>query len=476
MIGPSGSPVPPHHMTPDEFRAAGYATVDLLADLMAGIEQRPVTPDVAPGDVRAALPDGPPEYGEPFADLLADVEHIVVPGLTQWQHPGFYGYFPANSSPPAVLGDLVSAGLGVQGMLWSTGPAATELETHVLDWLVDLCGLPDRFRSDGPGGGVIQDSASSATLCAVLAARDRCGGAEALPRLRAYVSNQAHSSADKDLKVAGFAAEQVRAIDVDEDFAMDADALAATIAADVADGLVPCFVIATVGTTSSGAVDPVADVADVVTGTGAWLHVDAAWAGSATVCPEHRGLLDGVDRADSYVFNPHKWLLTNFDCSAFYVADRQPLLDSLSILPEYLRNAASDAGEVVDYRDWQVPLGRRFRALKLWFVIRSYGAAGLRAHVRHHVEAARVLADLLYAHPRLEVVVPRSLALVCFAHRDGDDATAALLAGLNDTGEVFCTHTRLAGRMVVRVAVGGTHTTARHVEHLAGLIHDAAWS
>jgi len=412
--------------------------------------------------------------GEPFADLLGDVDRLIAPATTQWQHPGFYGFFPADSSPPAILGELLSAGLGVQGMMWSTSPACTELETLVLDWLIEACGLPDRFHSSGPGGGVIQDSASSASLCAVLAARDRSGGAAELPRMRIYTSAQAHSSIEKDVLVAGFVREQLRAVPTDADFAMDADALAEMVAADVAEGLLPCLVAATVGTTSSGAIDPVARVCDIAEPLGAWVHVDAAWAGSATVCPEHRHLLDGLDRVDSYCFNPHKWLLTNFDCSAFYVADSAPLVGSLSIVPDYLRNAASDAGEVVDYRDWQVPLGRRFRALKLWFVLRSYGIEGLRAHIRAHVAAAADLADRMAANPALELVAPLSLGLVCLRHVDGDEASERLLAAVNGSGRAFLTHTRLDDRYVLRVAVGGTWTTAEHVTELADLLDELA--
>ena len=468
------TPQPPQHQTPDEFRAAGHAVVDWLADYLAGIADRPVTPPVAPGDVRAMLPAHAPEMGEPFEALLDDIDQVIAPGLTHWQHPGFYGYFPCNSSPPSVLGDLLSSGLGAQGMLWTTGPACTELEAHVLDWMIDLCGLPQRFRSDGPGGGVIQDSASSATLCALLAARDRNGGAAALPNLVAYTSTQAHSSVEKGARVAGFTPGHLRAVDTDAGHAMDPVALAAAIDADREAGLVPCIVVATVGTTSSGAIDPLPAIGEVAAGAGAWLHVDAAWAGSAAVCPEFQHLLAGLERADSYCFNPHKWLLTNFDCTAFYLADRGPLLDSLSILPEYLRNAASDAGEVIDYRDWQVPLGRRFRSLKLWFVLRSYGAEGLRAHIRSHVAAATALAERIDANPRLELAVPRSLGLVCLRHVDGDDATEALHTVVNASGEAFLTHTRLDGRYVLRVAVGGTWTTAEHVARLADLLEQSA--
>ena len=444
----------PDHMPPDEFRAAGRATVDWIADFLSGVAARPLMPDVAPGDVRASLPASPPDVGEPFEALLDDVDRLIAPAITQWQHPGFYGFFPADSSPPSILGELVSAGLGVQGMMWSTSPACTELETLVMDWLVEACGLPDRFRSDGPGGGVIQDSASSASLCAVLASRDRAGGAAELSRMRVYTSAQAHSSIEKDVLVAGFAREQLRAVPTAADFAMDADALAGMVAAAVG--------------------DPVARICDVAATIGAWVHVDAAWAGAATVCPEHRNLLDGLDRGDSYCFNPHKWLLTNFDCSAFYVADSAPLVSSLSIVPEYLRNAASDAGEVIDYRDWQVPLGRRFRSLKLWFVLRSYGVEGLQAHIRAHVAAAATLADRVASTPRLELAAPLSLGLLCLRHADGDEAAERLLAAVNATGEAFLTHTKLDDRFVLRVAVGGTWTTAAHVDRLADLFDDLA--
>ncbi len=363
QIDGHGVPEPPKHQTAEEFRVAGYATIDWLADFLSSIADRPVTPKLAPGDVRALLPTQIPEEGEPFSALLDDVQKIIAPALAHWQHPGFFGYFPANSSPPSVLGDLLSSGFGVQGMLWSTGPACTELETHVLDQLAELCALPACFRSDGKGGGVIQDSASSATLCAILAARDRSGGSNILSDLVVYTSSQAHSSVEKGARVAGFAPSRLRLIDTDANYRMDPKSLSAAIDADRNAGLVPCIVVATVGTTSSGAVDPLPAIAEITHHAGIWLHVDAAWAGSAAVCPEYQSLLTGLDKADSYCFNPHKWLLTNFDCTAFYLADRGPLLESLSILPEYLRNSESEAGSVIDYRDWQVPLGRRFRSL-----------------------------------------------------------------------------------------------------------------
>ena len=454
-------------MNPDEFRRAAHDAVDWVADYLERVESFPVLSTVEPGATRALLPEHPPERGEPWSEILADLDRIVLPGITHWQSPNFFGYFPANASGPAVIGDLVSSGLGVQGMLWATSPACTEVETHVLDWLVELLGLPEVFR----GNGVIQDSASSATLCAILAARDRVSPAIDRDRLRAYTSNQAHSSVEKGIRVAGLRADQLRLIDVDDTFALRLDALAEAVAADLANDLVPFLVVATVGTTSSAAIDPVAAIVDAVRRHNVWVHVDAAYAGSAAVVPDLRPLLnDGLERVDSWCFDPHKWLLTNFDCDVLYVADRAALISSLSVLPEYLRNTASESGAVIDYRDWHVPLGRRFRALKLWFVLRHYGADGLRQHITRHVESARWLAAQIDDDDRFERVAPTDLSLVCFRHRDGDEASERLLHGVNATGQAFLTHTRLGDRYAVRVAIGATSTERVHVERLWSLI------
>ena len=465
------------HMTPDEFRAHGRELVDWVADYLERVGELPVMSRVAPGDVRAGLPSHPPEHPEPFADVLRDLDDVVLPGVTHWQSPGWFAYFPANSSGPSILGDLVSAGLGVQGMLWSTSPAATELETHVLDWVAELLDLPAHFRSTGTGGGVIQDSASSSALVALVAARERAtSGASNRDGLRggehlvAYTSSQAHSSVEKAVRVAGLGSAHLRVVEVDEGQRMRPDALASLMAEDVAAGRTPFFVCATVGTTSTGAVDPLAAVGDVAGRYGAWLHVDAAMAGSAAVCPELRWVHDGLGTADSYVVDAHKWLFTNFDCSAFFVRDRAALTSALSILPEYLRNTASESGEVIDYRDWMVPLGRRFRALKLWFVLRWYGAEGLRHHVRRHVELAQGFVRWLDAHPSYERVAPAPLNLVCLAHVDGDDATQRVLDAVNGDGRVFLTHTRVDGRLTVRVSVGAAQTEREHVALLEELL------
>lgn len=459
---------PSFHMTPDEFRRHGAAVVEWIARYLEEVERYPVRSTVEPGAIRASLPASPPEHPEPFEDVLADVDRLILPGITHWQSPSFFAFFPANSSGPSVLGELLSAGLGVQGMLWATSPACTELETLVLDWLVELLCLPERFRSDGPGGGVIQGSASEASLCALLAARERAGGAAAIGDLVAYASEHAHSSIEKGARIAGLRPDQLRLVPVDAAYAMRPDALATMIAEDVAAGRRPFFVSATVGTTSTNAVDPLPAIAPVCAGAGVWLHVDAAMSGSAAVCPEYRWIHDGLAGADSYCFNPHKWLFTNFDCDCFYVADRTWLLNALSIVPEYLRNAASESGAVVDYRDWQIPLGRRFRALKLWFVLRHYGAEGLRHHVRRHVELAAGFAARIEEDPRFELAAPVPLNLVCFRHVAGDEVSERLLEDLDATGRVYLTHTKLDGRYTLRFSVGQTTTDQRHV--------DAAWA
>ncbi|HVF19266.1 MAG TPA: pyridoxal-dependent decarboxylase [Mycobacteriales bacterium] len=460
------------HMTPEEFRRHAHEAVDWVADYLGRIESFPVLSTVAPGDIRAALPGAPPQHGEPFSALLADLDRVILPGITHWQSPGFHAFFPGNSSGPSVIGDLLSAGIGVQGMLWATSPACTELETHVLDWLAQMLDLPAQFHSTGTGGGVIQDSASSATLCALIAARERAGGDPR--RLTAYTSTQAHSSVEKAVRIAGLDPSLLRLVDVDGAYAMRPDSLAELMAADRAAGLIPAYVVATVGTTSSNAMDPVRAVGEITREQGAWLHVDAAMSGTAAICPEFRHLQDGLELAESYAFNPHKWMFVNFDCDAFYVADRAALISALSVVPEYLRNAASDAGAVIDYRDWQIPLGRRFRSLKLWAVIRHYGVEGLQHHIREHVALTQQLAGRVRGHPRLEVAAPHPLNLLCLRHVDGDAATERLRDAVNGSGEAYVTMTKLDGWVALRVCVGAQRTEARHVDRLWELLSAVA--
>jgi len=467
-------------MTADQFRHHGHAVIDWIADYYERIESFPVLSTVQPGEIRAGLPPHPPQSGEPFDAVLADVETKILPGVTHWQHPSFFAFFPASSSGPGILGDLLSSGLGVQGMLWATSPAATELETHVLDWLAELLDLPAAFRSAGAGGGVIQSTASDAVLCAVIAAIHRASGGRseragvAAGRYAMYTSGQSHSSVEKAVRLAGLGTDSLRKVDVDpQTLAARPEHLRELIAADLAAGVQPLIVVASVGATGTGAVDPVRELAAIARANGAWVHVDAAWAGVAAVAPEFRWLNDGLELADSYATNPHKWLLTNFDCDAFYVADRAALIGAMSILPEYLRNAATESGAVIDYRDWQVPLGRRFRALKLWAVIRWYGAEGLQAHVRQHVALAQEFAAWVAADDRFELVAPHPLALVTFRLRAGDDATLALMHRVNATGRMYLTHTAVGGRAVLRMAIGAVLTERRHVEQAWELLRES---
>jgi aromatic-L-amino-acid decarboxylase len=466
-------------MTSDEFRRHGHAVVDWIADYQSRVEAFPVLSQVKPGEIRASLPANPPQQGEPFDALLKDVDTLILPGVTHWQSPNWFGYFPCASSGPGILGDLLSSGLGVQGMLWSTSPACTELETLVMDWLVTMLGLPDKFRSSSSGGGVIQDTASSAALCGLLAARELatnyssnkkgCDG-----RLAAYVSTQTHSSLQKAAMIAGIGVDHLRAIEVDEKFALRPDALAKQIDADRRAGLTPFFVCATVGTTSSHAMDPIAAIGEVCRKNNLWLHVDAAMAGTAMLCPEFRHLQNGIEFADSYNFNPHKWMFTNFDCSCFWVADRKALIETLSILPEYLRNQATESGAVIDYRDWHIQLGRKFRSLKLWFVIRHYGVEGLQHHIREHVRLAQQFAEWVRNDDRFELAAPAPLSLVCFRHKAGDAANQAIMDRLNRSGDLFLTHTKLNGRLTLRLSIGQTNTQARHVQKAWERIKDEA--
>jgi aromatic-L-amino-acid/L-tryptophan decarboxylase len=457
------------HMSPEEFRRHGHEAVDWIADYYSRIESFSVLSQVKPGDIRASLPASAPANPEGFDSLLKDLEQLILPGVTHWQSPNFFAYFPSNASGPAILGDLLSSGLGVQGMLWATSPACTELETRVLDWLVPALGLPEKFLSTSTGGGVIHDTASSATLCAMLAARERATNFSSnregrRGKLVAYTSAQAHSSVEKAVQIAGIGRENLRLITVDERFAMKPEALAAAIQKDRQSGLLPFFLCATVGTTSSNAIDPVPQIGKICRENNLWLHVDAAMSGTAALCPEFRYLHDGLEYADSYCFNPHKWMFTNFDCDCFYVADRKALIQTLSVLPEYLRNKATESGAVIDYRDWQIPLGRRFRSLKLWFVLRYYGIEGLQFHIREHVRLAKQFASWVRSDERFELAAPTPLNLVCFRLKSGDEANQSLMDALNHSGDLYLTHTKLDDKFTLRLCVGQTNTTERHVE------------
>lgn len=441
----------------DEFRRHAHALADWMADYLRDVGRERIVPGTQPGEVRKALPPSPPVQGEPFEAVRADFDRIIYPGLTQWAHPGFFGYFPANHSPASILAEMMTAALGAQCMSWQTSPAATELEQVVMDWLRQMLGLPTTFT------GVIQDYASTSTLVALITARDRVRAH--LDRSTVYLSTEAHASVSKGARLAGFRPELLRLVPVDGRYAMRPEALEAMIQADRAAGLVPAAVVATVGTTSSTGLDPLRPIGALTGREGVWLHVDAAFAGSAAIVPELRWILDGVEQADSLVMNPHKWLLVNFDCSAYFVRDPESLLRSFSTAPEYLKTKYD--AEVVNYRDWGIPLGRRFRALKLWFVIRSYGVEGLRAMIRSHVALAAGFAEWVARHGQLELAAPAPVGLVCFRcrPRSGESAEAAdarsrlLLERINAAGDVFLTHTVLGGRFTLRLALGHLSTT-----------------
>jgi aromatic-L-amino-acid/L-tryptophan decarboxylase len=455
-------------VTPEEFRDAGHRLVDWIADYIETIESRPVTPAVEPGDVLRQMPVEPPTEPELFAAVLDDVERVVLPAIVNWQHPSFFAYFPANSSYAAILGELLSAGLGVNGMSWVTSPACTEVELRTVDWMAELLGLPQGFRNTSEsGGGVIQSTASEATLVAVLSARWRATGGRVnsdgdTSRLVAYSSEHAHSSIEKALRIAGIGTESIRTVDHNSEFAIRPDSLARLIADDRAAGLTPFFVCATRGTTSSMAFDPTPEIAAVCREGGAWLHVDAAMSGIAALVPEHRWVNEGLELADSYCTNPHKWMGINFDCDLYWTADRRALLGALSILPEYLRSAAGASGAAVDLRDWQVPLGRRFRALKLWFGLRLDGVESYQSMIRSHVALTQRLATWIAADERFEIVAPHPLNLVCLRLRD-QKTTERLIEAANATRHVWFTRTVLDGRPVLRFSIGSRTTEERHV-------------
>jgi aromatic-L-amino-acid decarboxylase len=467
------------HMSSQEFRDAGKRLIDWLADYYDEVERYPVLAQVAPDQIRTSLPQEPPQSQTEFAQILNAVNSKIMPGITHWQSPNFFAYFPANSSGASVLGDLLSSGLGVQGMLWATSPACTEVEMLVLDWLVKMLGLPETFLSSGKGGGVIQDSASSSSLCAILAARERATGFRSneygcREELVAYTSTQAHSSIEKDVKVVGIGSRNLRLIDVDANFAMRPESLEKAIEEDRRAGKLPFIVCATAGTTSSLAFDPLKAIGQICKKHNLWLHVDAAMAGTAALCPEFRHIHRGLELADSYCFDAHKWMFTNFDCSCFYVADRETLTRSLDVLPEYLRNQASGPDVVFEYRNWHVPLGRRFRALKLWFVIQHYGVEGLQFLVRRHVEIAQTLLKWIQNDSRFELMAPAPLNLICFRLKASDEVNEELLLRLNRSGRFYVSHTRLNGKYTIRFCVAQTNTELPHVQRAWQAICDEA--
>jgi len=465
-------------MDTQSFRKYGHDFIDWLADYFENIEKYPVKPNVQPGEIIRQFPVSPPHSGEPMDEIFHDFQTKVIPGITHWQHPGWMAYFPANNSPESVLAELLTAGLGAQCMIWQTSPAAAELEERVMDWLRQMIGLPETFT------GVIQDTASTATLCALLTAREKATGLQSnqkgiQKKLRVYASTESHSSIEKGVKIAGYGKENLRIIPTDEAFAMDPLALEQAIEEDLAAGYLPACVVAAIGSTSSMAMDPVDAIAAICKKYHIWLHVDAAFAGTAAVVPELRGFMKGTEHADSFVFNPHKWMLTNFDCTAYFVQDPGMLIQTFEVHPEYLKTAADQ--QVKNYRDWGIPLGRRFRALKLWFVIRSYGVEGIQAMVREHVRLAALFAEWIKDDPRFEIMAPVQLSLVCFRLNPGNNTeeqltnlNQELLQKINSNGDVFMTHTSLRGKYTIRLALGSRTTEERHVKRAWEIVQQAA--
>ena len=468
----------------DEFRKHGHQLIDWMADYMDTVEKLPVRSQVKPGEISNCLKEKPPTNGEPMENIINDFKTTILPGITHWQHPRFFAYFPANSSPPSVLAEMLTATLGAQCMLWQTSPAATEMETRMMQWLASMIDLPKKFS------GVIQDSASSATLCALLTAREKAtswktnelGFMTISRKLIVYTSEEAHSSTEKGAKIAGFGKDNIRFIPTDNKFSMCANALRKEIQSDLDKGFVPTCVVASIGTTGVGAVDPIKKIATLCKEFDIFLHIDAAWAGAAMILPEHRSMADGIELADSIVINPHKWLLTNFDCSAHFVKDPDALTSTLSILPEYLKSKESE--DIIDYRDWSIPLGRRFRALKLWFVIRYYGVGGLQKMIRKHIEFASQVEEWINDSKNFELVAPRSLSLLNFrllSKQSGkvldiDKLNLKLLNDLNDSGTTYFTQNRVRGHFAIRWSIGQTNTELRHVKDAWAQIQQTASS
>jgi aromatic-L-amino-acid decarboxylase len=464
-------------MTPEEFRQAGYQLIDWIADYRARLAALPVMSPVAPGEVRAQLPPAPPEQPEPFAGILHDLDTIIVPGVSHWQHPSFFGYFPANSELASVLGDYISTGLGIIGLSWQSSPALSEVEEVVTDWMRQMVGLSEAWS------GVIQDTASTSTLLALLCARERAtdyslarGGLQAEPRpLVVYTSPHSHSSVEKAALLAGFGRVNVRTIATDASYAMRADALVEAIAADRAAGAQPCAIVATTGTTATTALDPIDAIGEIAQREGLWLHVDAAMAGSAMILPECRWMWQGIERADSLVLNTHKWLGVAFDCSLYFVRDTQHLVRVMSTNPSYLQTAVDD--QVKNLRDWGIPLGRRFRALKLWCLIREQGVAGLQARLRRDIANAQWFAAQVRATPGWRVLAPVPLQTICIRHEPAGLAGAALDAHTqawaeraNRSGSVYLTPAKLDGQWMVRISIGALPTERAHVEALWTLL------
>lgn len=472
----------PRDLSAAEFRKHGHEVIDWIADYLESPERWPVLPDIRPGELRSELPKSPPASAEPMEAILEDFRNLIVPATTHWNHPSFLAYFANSSTGAGVLGETLAAALNVNAMLWRTGPAATELELLTLDWLRQMLGLPDGFV------GVIGDTASSNTLYALAAARELhpelrirqagMAGRADLPPVAVYCSQEAHSSVDKAMMTLGLGLESLRKIPVDTLMRLEPAALAESVERDRRDGRVPLAAVATVGTTSTTAIDPVTDIAQICRRNGMWLHVDASYGGVAAILPEMRHVLNGCEGADSLVVNPHKWLFTPMDCSALYTRRPDLLKRAFQHVPDYL--VVSEGDDVVNLMDYGVSLGRRFRALKLWFVIRSFGVSGLQQLVREHVRLARKLAEWIDADPEMERLAEVSFSTVVFRHtppgtsgRELDEHNRRVLESVNATRQVFLSHTRVQGAYALRIAIGNIHTSENHVRSAFEVVRDA---
>ncbi len=465
----------------DEFRKYAHEAVDWMADYLENIEKFPVKANVKPYEIYNQLPDAAPESGESMDSIIEDFQKIILPGITHWQSPNFFAYFPANSSYPSVLAEMLTATLGVQCMIWETSPAAAELEEKVMNWLKDMIGLPDFFE------GVIQDTASSATLVAILTAREKYSsfninkdGFKGYDNFRVYCSTETHSSIEKAVKIAGIGKSNLVKIDVDEKLSLRHDKLKEAIEEDIKNGKKPLCVIVTLGTTSTTAVDPILEIAEISQRYNVWLHVDAAYAGTALVLPEYSWMIKGIQNVDSFVFNPHKWMFTNFDCSAYFVKDKEALIQTFEILPEYLKTKTHET--VNNYRDWGIPLGRRFRALKLWFVIRNFGAEGIKEKIKNHIKLAKDFAQKLKDHEDFELMAPVVFNLVCFRFKpkrvcndnEVDIVNEKLLYKINESGKIYLTHTKVNGHYTLRLVIGQTIVSKKHISNAWKLIQSKA--
>jgi aromatic-L-amino-acid decarboxylase len=465
-------------MTSEEFRKHAHAMVDWMADYLDNVEQYPVMAQVKPGEIKAKLPKSYSENPESFEEIFKDFEDKIMPGITHWESPNFFAYFPASKSKPSILGEMLMSALGTQGMVWLTSPAATELEDRMMEWMRDLLGLSTDWT------GSIQDTASTGTFNALITAREKVSnfqinekGFSGMPQYRIYASEQAHSSIDKNVKIAGFGIDNLVKIPVDENFAMQPHQLKEAIERDLKAGFKPLFVLGAMGTTGTTAVDPLDKIGEIAEEYDLWFHVDAAYSGAALICPEMRWMSKGMEIADSMVFNPHKWLFVNFDCSLYYVKDPKSLTRAYSITPEYLKTDLDH--EVNNYRDWHIQLGRRFRALKLWFMLRSYGAENLRSIIRNHCDWALWLKDEIEQSENFEMLAPVSVNLLCFRYNDGkmkEDQLNAfneqLLKNINATGKIFITHTKLNGKYTLRLVGGHPDLKKAHLEKAWELIQE----